>query len=240
MKIAILMTNTDESDFAQRHPKDGEKFADFIQLVRPEWETVVFSVKDGNFPSDITEFDGFMITGSPASVGDSADWINRLLSLIQDIHVNKIPMFGVCFGHQAIAVALGGTLLRNPQGWGHGVLRTWAVAPFPWGDQMGEIDLYASHIEQVSQLPNGARRIASSEGCENAGFILGDHILTIQHHPEMTHDFISALVDELEDYVGIDVTKHARTELSTRRADREQFAQWVAQFIEHGASKRSS
>ena len=63
MKIAILMTNTDESDFAQRHPKDGEKFADFIQLVRPEWETVVFSVKDGNFPSDITEFDGFMITG---------------------------------------------------------------------------------------------------------------------------------------------------------------------------------
>ena len=49
MKIAILMTNTDESDFAQRHPKDGEKFTDFIQLVRPKWETVVFSVKDGNF-----------------------------------------------------------------------------------------------------------------------------------------------------------------------------------------------
>jgi len=54
------------------------------------------------------------------------------------------------------------------------------------------------------------------------------------------HDFISALIDELEDYVGCDVTKHAKTELSTRRADREQFAQWVAQFIEHGASKRPS
>jgi GMP synthase-like glutamine amidotransferase len=162
------------------------------------------------------------------------------LSLIQEIHVRKVPMFGACFGHQAIAVALGGTLSRNPQGWGHGVLRIWGMEPFPWGDQMGEIDLYASHIEQVSQLPSGACRIASSEGCENAGFILGDHIFTIQHHPEMTHDFISALVDELEDYVGYDVTKHAKTELSTRRADREQFAQWVAQFIEHGASKRSS
>ena len=56
----------------------------------------------------------------------------------------------------------------------------------------------------------------------------------------MTHDFISALVDELQDYVGNEVTQHARTELSTRRADREQFAQWVAQFIEHGASKRPS
>jgi 6-phosphogluconate dehydrogenase (decarboxylating) len=56
----------------------------------------------------------------------------------------------------------------------------------------------------------------------------------------MKHNFISALVDELQDYVGYDVTQHARAELSTRRADREQFAQWVAQFIEHGASKRSS
>ena len=100
MKIAILMTNTDESDFAARHPKDGKKFTDFIQLVRPEWEPVVFSVKDGDFPSDIAEFDGFIITGSPASVGDDADWIQRLMSLIREIHVNKIPMFGACFGHQ--------------------------------------------------------------------------------------------------------------------------------------------
>ena len=238
MKIAILMTNTDESDFAARHPKDGKKFTDFIQLVRPEWETVVFSVKDGDFPSDITEFDGFMITGSPASVGDSANWIQRLMSLIQEIHVNKIPMFGACFGHQAIAVALGGALARNPLGWGHGVLRTWGMEPFPWGDQMGEIDLYASHIEQVSQLPNDASRIASSEGCENAGFVLGDHIFTIQHHPEMTHDFISALVEVLDEYVGRDVTENARRELNSRRADRKQFAQWVVQFFEHGASKR--
>ena len=147
MKIAILMTNTDESDFAARHPKDGKKFTDFIQLVRPEWETLVFSVKDGDFPSDIAEIDGFIITGSPASVRDDADWIQRLMSLIQEIHVNKIPMFGACFGHQAIAVALGGTLARNPQGWGHGVLRTLGMEPFPWGDQMGKIDLYASHIE---------------------------------------------------------------------------------------------
>ena len=238
MKIAILMTNTDESDFAAHHPKDGEKFTDFIQLVRPDWDTVVFAAKDGDFPSDITVFDAFMITGSPASVGDDADWIKELLSVIQDIHAHKIPMFGACFGHQAIAVALGGTVSRNPQGWGHGVLRTWGEAAFPWGGNIGEIDLYASHIEQVVKLPMGASRIASSDGCENAGFVLGDHIFTIQHHPEMTHDFISALVEVLDEYVGRDVTKNARRELNSRRADRKQFAQWVVQFFEHGASQR--
>ena len=237
MKIAILMTNTDESAFAEKHPKDGEKFTDFIRLARPNWDTVIFYVKDGNFPSDITMFDGFMITGSPASVNDGAGWIKSLLSLIQDIHVHKIPMFGACFGHQAIAVALGGTLMRNPQGWGHGVLRTWGVAPLPWGDQIGEIELYASHIEQVATLPSGACRIASSDGCENAGFVLGDHVFTIQHHPEMTHEFICALVDELKDYVGSRITGHAKKQLSSRRADREQFAQWVAEFFEHGASR---
>jgi hypothetical protein len=67
---------------------------------------------------------------------------------------------------------------------------------------------------------------------------LGDHIFTIQHHPEMTHDFISALVEVLDAYVGRDVTENARRELNSRRADRKQFAQWVVQFFEHGASQR--
>ena len=239
MKIAILMTNTDESDFAQRHPKDGEKFTDFIQLVRPEWETVVFSVKDGNFPSDITEFDGFMITGSPASVGDSADWINRLLSLIQEIHVNKIPMFGRALVIRRLLL-LWAEPCREIRKDGVTVFcAPGALNHFHGGIKWGKL-IFTPRILNKFAIAHGACRIASSEGCENAGFILGDHIFTIQHHPEMTHDFISALVDELEDYVGYDVTKHARTELSTRRADREQFAQWVAQFIEHGASKRPS
>ena len=78
MHLAILMTNTDESAFAQAHPKDGEKFAALIHAVRPDWSCDVFAVKDGVFPDDLAAFDGVMVTGSPASVHDDEPWIGRL------------------------------------------------------------------------------------------------------------------------------------------------------------------
>ena len=94
MKIAILMTNTDETAFAQKHPKDGEKFSDMIALVRPDWACTVFSVKDGEFPEDLFAFDGAIFTGSPASVADDDPWIEQLMNLIRDAHDRKFPMFG--------------------------------------------------------------------------------------------------------------------------------------------------
>ncbi|MCK5502914.1 MAG: type 1 glutamine amidotransferase, partial [Tritonibacter mobilis] len=67
MRIAILMTNTDDSAFAHRHPMDGEKFTTLVQMARPAWRCDVYAVKDGIFPDNIGTYDGAMITGSPAS-----------------------------------------------------------------------------------------------------------------------------------------------------------------------------
>ena len=80
MRVAILMTNTDESAFAQAWPKDGDKFVALIAALRPAWEFSVFAVKDGVFPADLVAFDGFIITGSPASVHDDKPWIAMLLA----------------------------------------------------------------------------------------------------------------------------------------------------------------
>ena len=121
MRLAVLMTNTDESAFAQQHPKDGEKFSRLIAELRAGWEVTSFNVKDDIFPDDIQIFDGVMITGSPASVHDQDPWVTRLLALIRDIYANEIPMFGACYGHQAIALALGGAVEANPKGWVFGV-----------------------------------------------------------------------------------------------------------------------
>ena len=108
MQIAILMTNTDESDFAQERPKDGEKWTNLLAPLRPDWEFPVYSVKDGEFPDDVSGFDGVIVTGSPASVHDGEPWINRLLEMIRESVSVSVPVFGACFGHQAVSVALGG------------------------------------------------------------------------------------------------------------------------------------
>lgn len=237
MHLAILMTNTDESDFADDHPKDGQKFTDLIQLVRPGWTTEVFAVKDGVFPDDLTRFDGVMITGSPASVLGDAPWVARLLGLIRDMDSAGMAMFGACFGHQAIALALGGTVGRNPGGWVHGLTHNQMLARPDWAQDLpDEVRLYASHVEQVLGLPDGAKILSRSEGCDVAGFAIGGHIYTTQHHPEMTANFIAALTEELAPAMGSELSGRARASLA-ETSDMQAFATSIARFFELAAAK---
>lgn len=232
MHLAILMTNTDESAFSQVWPKDGEKFATMVHERRPDWEIEVFSVKDDVFPEDICAFDGYMITGSPASVHSGEAWVGRLFGAIRQIEAARIPMFGACFGHQAIAMALGGRVEKNPEGWVHGLAEVDMIGSLPFMDETPtRIGLYASHIEQVTKMPEGARAVTRGPGCPVGGFIMGKHVLTSQYHPEMTDEFIADLVEETAEYVGPDVTASARESLKGR-ADRQAAGEQIVRFFE--------
>lgn len=238
MHLAILMTNTDESAFAQRHPKDGEKFAALIHSVRPDWTLDVFPVKDGVFPENVTAFDGIMITGSPASVNEDAPWVARLLDVIRDLVARHVPLFGACFGHQAIAMALGGRVESNPGGWVFGLAKADVVGGAPWTDPLqGSLAQYGAHNEQVTKAPDEARLLFSSPACPLGGFAIGDHVYTTQNHPEMTPDFVSALVEEYDGKLPADVTERARASLA-EEADYAAFAETVARFFEHAISRR--
>ncbi len=115
-------------------------------------------MKNGVFPADITRFDGVMIGGSPASARGTAPWISRLLAPIREIEAARQPLFGACFGHQTISLALGGTVGENPGGWTHGRIENTTLdrpagmtgLPDPFG-------LFRSHNEQITRLPADAR-----------------------------------------------------------------------------------
>lgn len=236
MHLAVLMTNTDESDFAQRHPKDGEKFSFLIQGVRPNWTVTSFRVKDDIFPDDIRAFDGVMITGSPASVLDDQPWVQRLLNEIRTAYDADIPLFGACFGHQALAMALGGTVEKSPNGWGFGLIEMSVVEKPSWYHGDTQLLQYGAHVEHVTKMPTGAHRLFTAPHCEIAGFAIADRVYTTQNHPEMTPDFVTALVEEYADKMDGDVISRARSSLS-RTADTEVFAQSIAQFFETGTKE---
>lgn len=224
MHLAILMTNTDDSAFGRANPDDGQKFTALLRRVRPGWRLEVFSVKDGVFP-DSLDFDGLLITGSPASVHDGADWIAQLEALVRDAVAQELPLFGACFGHQIIAKALGAKVGYNPAGW---VLGRVVTTLLPEGLPL---PIYAAHKEQVRALPPGARLTARTDGCPIAGFAIGRHVLTTQYHPEMSADFIAALTEAFADEVGRDVAERARTTLSPP-PDMAALAEWIAAFFE--------
>jgi len=232
MHLAILMTNTDESAFAQRHPKDGKKFTTLIQNVRPDWKTTSYCVKDNEFPNNISQYDGVMITGSPASVFDDDPWVAVMMGLIKVIASLDMPLFGACFGHQAIALALGGQVETNPDGWVFGVTEMDVTRHEQWTNELGQtLTQYASHIEQVTRLPAGAKVLLSSTVCPIAGFAIGLNIYTTQNHPEMDKDFISVLIDELEPKVGVEVAQIARASLAVH-VDTAVYAETIARFFE--------
>lgn len=224
MHIAILMTNTDDSAFGRAQPDDGVKFASLLHRVRPDWTFEVFFVKDGIFP-DRLDFDGLLITGSPASVHDGAPWIARLEAMVREAITRKIPLFGACFGHQVIARALGADVGDNPEGWVLGRVET-QIEP-----EGTPVPMYAAHKEQVLTLPEDAHVTATTPGCIIAGFAIANHVLTTQYHPEMTADFIAALVEAFSDDFGPEVTQTARASL-TRSTDITALAEWIATFFE--------
>ena len=236
MRLALLMTNTDESAFAQRHPKDGEKFTQLIHAVRPDWEVTSYAVKDGTFPTDIAVYDGVMISGSPASVHDTAPWVGQLLDIIRDIRTLGIPMFGACFGHQAIALALGGRVGPNPKGWVFGLTQVKIVRKTSWMQGLPAIlKQYGAHTEQVTELPDNAIVISTNTACPIAGFHIGDTVYTTQNHPEMTPDFIAALVAEYAPKLPIDAAAFAKSSIADT-ADTFVYAHSIVQFFENATT----
>lgn len=224
MHLAILMANTDDSTFGRAQPDDGQKFSALLHRVRPDWTFEVFFVKDDIFPATL-DFDGLLITGSPASVHDGADWIAQLEALVRRAAAEKIPMFGACFGHQIIARALGAQVGPNPKGWVLGRIET------QFEPDSKTVPFYAAHKEQVLDLPADARIVAHTADCEIAGFAIGSHILTTQYHPEMTHDFVAALLVAFAEEIGEDITASAAQTLD-RATDITALAEWMATFYE--------
>lgn len=237
MHLAVLVTNTDDSAFARARPLDDAKFDALVREVRPDWRTRAFWVCRDDWPGTLEAFDGVIVTGSPASVNDDAPWVARLETLVRDLIAARVPLFAACFGHQMVARALGTPVLRNPGGWGHGLLTVTREARTPWAGPETGFALYGSHIEQVAALPAGARTAFSGPGVPVAGMAVGDHVFTIQHHPEMTHAFITDLVEEYAGVVGPEVTAAARASLAGQ-ADRAPFAQEIARFFEQAAGAR--
>jgi GMP synthase-like glutamine amidotransferase len=172
-----------------------------------------------------------VITGSPASANGSESWVMRLLDFIREVDARKVPTVGVCFGHQAIARALGGTVSKNPGGWGFGIAETRFTEVQPWMTPWHEtLSLYAAHNEQVTQPPSRAVVLGGSAFCPVGSYRIGTHIFTTEYHPEMTPAFISALSHEIEDYVGVENCIAAREQLKAE-AQGPVFAQWMVNFL---------
>ena len=200
MKIGILLVGRATDDLVEKYGTYAEMLISLINSKEEVFDFKTFNILDSVFPKNHLECDGWIVTGSPHGVYEEHSWIPTVSELINDIYHASVPIFGVCFGHQLIAQALGGHVEKSIKGWGLG-LHTYEINnKTDYMDNLPkELTLNICHQDQVLQVPEGAKVYAKSEFCENAGFYIKDKVLTMQAHPEFLVDFIEALLTARRD-----------------------------------------
>ena len=224
MRIAILLASHTNSAMPQRFHDYDDMFKALFRgtSISQDFHFTTLAVVDDIFPNFLSDYDGYLILGSAYGVCDDAPFIQRLIDLIRQIHRARKPLFGVCFGHQLIALALGGLAERWHRGWVLGTteitlanLPNW-IKETEWIDGKNEtIKLIHLHQDQVTKLPEGARRIGTASHCKNAAHLTDDTIFAFQGHPEFDASHTDALVSLLGERASQSNVKAARKSLST-------------------------
>jgi GMP synthase (glutamine-hydrolysing) len=135
-------------------------------------------------------FAGVLITGSGAMVTERRDWSEATARWLRDAAHAGLPLFGICYGHQLLAHALGGEVGDNPTGREMGTVDI-ELHPEATHDPLFEglpaqFVAQATHLQSVLQTPQGATVLARSaqDGCH--AFRWGRSAWGVQFHPEFS------------------------------------------------------
>lgn len=153
----------------------------------------------GDAPPDLGEIDMLIVLGGPMSVHDEAEypWLVEEKGLLGRIIEAGRPVLGICLGAQLVAERLGAAVRRMPHkeiGW-FPIRRVDPAEPYARLLPL-EAPVFHWHGETFD-IPEGAVRLAESDACANQGFVVGERILGLQFHLEMTWDGMREIIEHV-------------------------------------------
>lgn len=158
--------------------------------VKQQSEITYIDLYKANLDFDSTKcYDLMVILGGRMSVNDETQlpWLKAEKQFVREMIAANTPVLSICLGAQMIASALGVSVRANSQteiGW-HPVRR---VNSDKKVIQLPEtFDFFHWHNETF-ELPPNAVRLAESDACLNQGYQIGDRVIGLQFHPEVTVD----------------------------------------------------
>lgn len=188
-KITILETGLVSPEVRARHGSFPQMFERMIGAADASASFATVRLADGEGLPDPAGLEAILITGSSAGVYDDLDWIAPLERFVRAAYEAAVPTVGICFGHQLIAQALGGTVRKSERGWGIG-RHVYDVVPDTGVIDGGKIAIACSHQDQVIEPPAGATTILRSAFTPHAGLLYANGaVLSVQPHPEFTTAF---------------------------------------------------
>lgn len=232
MHIGILETGAPPGGLADIH----NHYADMVmRLLGPSHRYVRYDVRAGALPAHPADCEAYVVTGSAAGVNDGLAWVESLAGFLRTAR-GHARLVGICFGHQVIAHAFGGRVVKAPQGWGLGLTRYDLAEPVPGiGDAVAAM---ASHQDQVVEPPAGAAILASNAftPCAALAYPEGE-ALTLQFHPEFDAPYARALIAaHAAPDIGDDLRAAATRSLDDP-SDNDAIGAWLNRYLATGIAR---
>ena len=156
------------------------------------------------------ELAALVVTGSPASVTTRAPWILDTEAALAAFVRSGTPTLGICFGHQLLAQALGGNVVKNPLGREIGTVDLEVVeGDALFVDAPRRLRVNMSHLDSAERLPEDARVVGRTRLDPHGAVRFGGRAWGVQFHPEFDAEIVRGYIDARRDAIageGIDVS----------------------------------
>lgn len=224
--IGILQTGEGAAELHASHGNYGKIWQDWLTQYASCARARCYDVRRGILPKSPHECDGWIVTGSDDHVYDRLAWMPAAEEFLRQIFAAKVPLIGICYGHQMLAHTLGGTVERAKTGLEIGLKR------YKWAGHAEQVVLPAYHFDQVTHMPDGARLLASNATCPHAALAYDDHAITVQGHPEFTADYLRALISlDLDDPITGPTLRDGLKSLETLTSSAASISRTLGHFL---------
>lgn len=160
---------------------------------------VVKDVSKGEDLGDAAAYSGIIIPGSPAMVTDKAPWMVASGEWLYRAMNAGCKIFGVCYGHQLMGQAFGGTADYMPYRMELGTHMITPRADMPRHPLLpalpGPFKANLLHSQAVTKLPPGATVLAGNDNDPHQIISYGPNAVSVQFHPEFDRAVTQCYID---------------------------------------------
>ena len=164
-------------------------FRDFMRADGVAWDAV--ELDEGEVIPPLDGYDGLISMGGPMDVfeEDAHPWLADEKAVIREAVARRVPLLGVCLGHQLLADALGGRVetMAEPE---VGIMEVSLTGAGRADPLLAGLDATVTCLQwhgcAVTALPEGAVSLASSPLCAIQALRVGRHAYGLQYHVELT------------------------------------------------------
>lgn len=187
MKPLLLMQTGDAPEAIQRERANfTQMFVQQGHIATERLQTVFLPAGEQPLPPET--YCGVIITGSEAMVSERLPWSEQAAEWLRQAMRISLPIFGVCYGHQLLAHALGGKVDYHPQGMEVGTLGVTLLPAAAHDPRLAGLPTRFKanliHSQSVLEPPDCAEVLAHSAQDPYQILRYGPYALTTQFHPE--------------------------------------------------------